>query len=519
VTRTAPEAFEAWRVPSFIERLAARRATHGFGITDREVGWVRHVAGGVARLGGLPGVAYGERVTVVSEDGRVVADGVATDLDVDGVGIVLLSGGQAVTEGLRAERTGRPVSVPVGEGLLGRVVDPLGRPRDEGPAIRPGAWRPVERPAPEVLARAPVRTPLATGVTALDALLPIGRGQRELILGDRQTGKTTLALTAVLAQRGTGVQCVWCSVGQGGSGTAKVVAALRRSGALAFTTVVASGSDDLPGYRWLAPFAAMSMAEAMADEGTDVLLVIDDVTEHARAYREMSLLLRRPPGREAYPGDVFHLHARLLERAAQLRSGGSITALPILQTQERELAAYIPTNLISICDGQVVLSNDLAARGVLPAIDVGRSVSRVGGKAQDEGYREVAGQLRLDLAQFEELERFARFGADLDVSTRDALVRGTRVRAVLRQGPLEVIPASEQRALLHAASEGWLDEVPEASLARVIERVREAVASEASLRTALASGVQLSETDHEDVRRRVASIVREVRMEDGRRTV
>jgi len=516
VTRTERSGLAGWGVPGFIERVSARRATQRFGITDREVGWVRNVAGGVARLGGLPSVAYGERVTIVAGDGRVVADGVATDLDADGVGIVLLSGGEAVMEGMRAERTGRPVSVPVGEGSLGRVVDPLGRPRDSGPAIRPRGWWPVERPAPDVLARAPVRTPLATGVTALDALLPIGRGQRELILGDRQTGKTTLALTAVLAQRGTGVRCVWCSVGQRGSGTAKVVASLRRSGALAFTTVVASGSDDLPGLRWLAPFAAMSMAEAMADDGTDVLLVIDDVTEHARAYREMSLLLRRPPGREAYPGDVFHLHARLLERAVQLRSGGSITALPILQTQERELAAYIPTNLISICDGQVVLSNDLAARGVLPAIDVGRSVSRVGGKAQEEGYREVAGRLRLDLAQFEELERFARFGADLDASTRDALRRGTRVRAVLRQGPLEVMPASEQRALLHAASEGWLDDVPEADLNRVLLDVREAVAGDVSLREPLASGARLEDAAREALRDRVASIVQEVGTRTGK---
>jgi F-type H+-transporting ATPase subunit alpha len=499
--------------------LAALRSARdggGWGVRIGEVGTVRTVGAGVADVAGLPGVRVDEVVRFAGG-----ASGVATDLREDGVGVVLLDARRDVVAGERVRRTQRVLDVPVGPALGGRVVDPAGRPLDGGGEIRADRRRGIERPAPPILHRAPVETPLQTGIKVVDALFPIGRGQRELILGDRQTGKTSVALATVLAQRGQGVRCVWCSVGQRGSAVARLVATLRRSGALAYTTVVVAGSDDPPGLRWIAPFAATSVAEAWMEAGEDVLVVFDDLTQHARAYRELSLLLRRPPGREAYPGDVFYLHARLLERATQLREergGGSLTALPIVETQEQNMSAFIPTNLISITDGQIVLSPELAARGILPAVDVGRSVSRVGGKAQRPAYRAVASPLRLAYAQFEELERFARFGTDVDEETRATLRRGRRVREVLKQGALEAIPPCEQLAVLFAAAEGVLDATPADRIADVEAALRHAVRSEHDpLCRRVASGAPLDDDDRETLRTLARRVAGEAAERDGRR--
>ena len=461
-----------------------------------EVGTVASVGGGIAEVDGLPGVTVDE---IVRFDGGQL--GVASDLAAGRVGVVLLEAGERISAGSLVRRTGRVLDLPVGAALLGRVVNPLGAPLDGGGEVRTTARLPIERPAPPILHRAPVSRPLQTGIKVIDALFPIGRGQRELIVGDRQTGKTSVALATILTQRDSGVACIYCSIGQRGAAVARVVDTLRTSGALAYTTVVATSSHEPPGMRQIAPFAALSIGEALMEQGRDVLVVLDDLVQHARAYRELSLLLRRPPGREAYPGDVFYLHARLLERATQLsdaRGGGSLTVLPVVETQEGNMSAYIPTNLISITDGQIVLSPDLASRGILPAVEVGRSVSRVGGKAQRPAYRSVAGRLRLAYAQFEELERFARFGSDLDESTRRALVRGRRVREVLKQGALETIAVCEQLAVLLAVGEGVLDDVDTASVAAVERELRDTVRREhGAICERIDSGAELDDDDRE----------------------
>jgi len=458
-----------------------------------EVGVVAAVDAGIVTVRGLPRVRADEVVRFAGGE-----EGLALDLRRDAVGVVLLASDEAIGAGSEVTRTGRVLDVPVGDALLGRVVDPLGRPRDGGAPVRAERRLPVERPAAPIFARSAVQTPLQTGLKVVDALFPIGRGQRELIVGDRQTGKTTLALTAVMAQATTGVRCVVCAIGQRGSATARWLAELRRRGALATTTVVVAASHEPAGVRYVAPYAAMTIAEAWMEEGHDVLVVFDDLTQHARAYREISLLLRRPPGREAYPGDIFYLHARLLERATQLRDGGSVTALPIIETQAQDLSAFIPTNLISITDGQLYLSPGLAARGILPAVDVGRSVSRVGGRAQSAGYRAVAGDLRLSYAQFEELEGFSRFGTELDAETRRRLRRGRRVRAALTQGPYETIPVGEQLVALWAAASGAFDAVPAAAVGAVEAQLRRAVREEHGARLErLDAGGALDDDDRE----------------------
>ena len=444
---------------------AARRETP-MGFMVGEVGAVESVSQGVASVRGLPGATAGETLALGSG-----ALGLVSDLREDDLGVVILRGAASVAAGQTVRRTGAVLDVPVDQDLLGRVVDPLGEPLDARGPVGSTARLPVERPATPIADRAPVTVPLHTGVKVVDALFPIGRGQRELVIGDRQTGKTALALTAILAQRDTGVLCVYCSIGRRGAEVARIVSSLRAAGALDYSTVVVAPADAEPGLKQIAPFAAMSIAEAWMEAGKHVLVVLDDLTQHAMAHREVSLLLRRPPGREAYPGDVFYLHARLLERATQLKpelGGGSLTVLPIVETQERNLAAYIPTNLISITDGQIVLSPELFRRGQLPAVDVGLSVSRVGGKAQLPAYRAVAGGVRLSYAQFEELEEFARLGADLDEGTRSTLVRGRRVRAVLRQGALETVSVGRQLITLLAVNEGLFDALP-ASRIRSIE--------------------------------------------------
>lgn len=439
----------------------------------REYGTVHAVESGVVRVSGLSGAGRDELLRF--EGGEL---GLAFDLDPGGIGVVLLDPARGIETGQEVRRTGREFDVPVGEELLGRVVDGGGRPLDERGALHAAHRRPVHREAPAIMSRAPVSEPLHTGVKVVDALVPVGRGQRELVVGDRQTGKTTLAVDTIVNQATSGVPCVYCALGQRTASVARVLAHLRQSGALENTVLVVAGGDDPPALQYVAPYSATSMAEHFAEDGRDVLVVYDDLTHHARAYRELSLLLRRPPAREAFPGDVFHVHARLLERATRLREeegGGSLTALPVVETEAQNLSAYIPTNLISITDGQIYLSPELFRRGILPAVDVERSVSRVGGRAQLPAYREVVADLKLAYSQFLELEVFSRFSTQLDEETRARLERGKRVREVLKQREGEPVPPAEQVAALLAATTGALDEVPLAEIEAAERRVRSAL--------------------------------------------
>jgi F-type H+/Na+-transporting ATPase subunit alpha len=438
-----------------------------------EVGIVRAVGHGTARLAGLPGVRAEE---LVEFPGGVL--GMAFNLDRDEVGVILLGDSRTLGAGDEARRTGRVTDVPVGHGLLGRVVDPTGRPLDRLGSLRATVRWPVERDAHAILDRAPVSVPLQTGIKVVDALVPIGRGQRELILGDRQTGKSALAIDTILHQRDQDVICVYCAIGQRSAAVAHVVAELKQHGALDYSVVVVASGEESPGLQYIAPYAATSIAEFFMEEGRDVLVVYDDLTRHAQAYRELSLLLRRPPGREAFPGDIFYIHARLLERATRLRpdlGGGSMTALPIIETEAQNLSAYIPTNLISITDGQIYLTPDLFQKGVLPAVNVGLSVSRVGGKTQLPAYRAVAADLRLSYSQFEELEAFARFGTRLDEDTRRTLARGERVREVLKQPQYATLPAAAQVVTLLAVTAGLFDPVPLGRMVEAEEIVRTTV--------------------------------------------
>ena len=462
----------AWLDATF-DVLATARDREDPGPIVQEVGVVTQVGEGIARVKGLPSVQSEE---LVRFEGGV--RGMAFNLDPDEVGVILLDESERLEAGNEVERTGRILDVPVGPELLGRVVDALGRPLDERGAIHSGERWPVEREAPLIMERAPVETPLQTGLKVVDALIPIGRGQRELILGDRQTGKTAVALDTILNQRDTDVVCVYCAVGQRNSAVASVIADLREHGALDYTTVVVASGEVPPGLQFIAPYAATSIAESFMAQGRDALIVYDDLTRHARAYRELSLLLRRPPGREAFPGDIFYIHSRLLERATHLKEehgGGSLTALPIVETEAQNISAYIPTNLISITDGQIYLSPNLFQKGVLPAVDVGRSVSRVGGKAQLPAYRTLTGELRLSYSQFQELEAFARFGTRLDEETRETLQRGRRVREVLKQSQYDPLPVAEQVAVLLATTEGLFDALEPEQVTEAERRVRDAV--------------------------------------------
>ena len=439
----------------------------------RETGTVTSVGGGIARLRGLPGLRAEELVAL---PGGLL--GMAIDLEPHEAGIVLLGPADHLRAGDEVRATGRLVDTPVGDGLLGRVLSATGRALDGLGPIAAGGRRPVEQPAPAIMDRAPVDTPLSTGLKVVDALIPIGRGQRQLIVGDRQTGKTAIAVDTIAHQRGRGVVCIYCAIGQRGTAVARVVDSLRRHDALSYSVVVVAAGEDAPGLQFITPYAAMSMAEDFMARGRDVLVVYDDLTRHARVYRELSLLLRRPPGREAFPGDIFYIHSRLLERATHLRAargGGSITALPIVETEAQDISAYIPTNLISITDGQIYLSPDHFRKGWLPAVDVGRSVSRVGGKAQRPAYRRIAGELRLAYAQFEELETFARFATRLDDDTRATIERGRRVREVLKQREGAPLPTLVQLAVLRAVVGGLFDALPLAQLADAEQAIATAV--------------------------------------------
>lgn len=482
-------------------------------LESAEIAMVASVGAGVATVRGFSELNANELV-------RFPAGlfGLAANIREGEAGVMMLGDTQTLKTGDGARRTKRVADAPVGEGLLGRVVNALGQPIDDKGELKTGERRSIERPAPPIMHRAPVETPLQTGIKAIDAAIPIGRGQRELIVGDRQTGKTSITIDAILNQKDTGVLSVYCAIGQRASAVARVVKALEDGGALERSIIVVAGGEDAPGLQYIAPYAATTIAEFFMEQGKDVLIVYDDLTRHARAYRELSLLLRRPPGREAYPGDIFYLHARLLERSTHLRDehgAGSMTALPIIETQAQNISAYIPTNLISITDGQLYLSPSLFEKGHLPAIDIGKSVSRVGGKAQAPAYRAVAGDLRLSYSQFEELESFARFGTRLDDETRAKLDRGRRVRAALQQTERHHMSEFEQIAVLFAATEGLLDDVAldriDAAEAAICDKIADHAAP---VRERIGTGEKLTDEDHERLRKAIDDILREEGLKD-----
>ncbi|MBA7503644.1 ATP synthase subunit alpha [subsurface metagenome] len=431
----------------------------GAAVTATNVGTVVEVGDGIARVHGLSAAEYNELLQFPHD-----IMGLALNLEEDNVGVVVLGDCSLIKEGDEVSATGRVVEVPVGDALIGRVIDPLGRPRDGKGPVKTDRTRPVERVAPNVVLRRPVDTPVMTGIKAIDSMIPIGRGQRELIIGDRFTGKSAIPIDTIIAQKGGDLICIYVAIGQRTSKVAQVVATLEKYGAMEHTIVVAADASDPAPLQYLAPYSGCAMGEEFMEQGKDALIVYDDLYKHAWAYRQLSLLLRRPPGREAYPGDIFYLHSRLLERAARLApeyGGGSLTALPIIETQAGDMSAYIPTNVISITDGQIYLEPDLFNAGIRPAINVGLSVSRVGGSAQRKAMRQVAGRLRLDLAQFRELQAFAQFGAtDLDKATRDQLERGRRITEVLKQPQYSPMSLGKQVVILYAVTNGYLDDVP-----------------------------------------------------------
>jgi F-type H+/Na+-transporting ATPase subunit alpha len=491
--KTAPDSLQSALDRAFTG-ISQGRAAFAPHLAPREIGTITSVSSGIARISGLPGVGFEE---LIEFPGGVF--GIALNLDEDEVGVVLLGEYWQLHSGDEVERTGRVMDVAVGDGLLGRVIDPLGRPLDGKGSVPASGRLPIERPAAPIMDRAPINMPIQTGIKVIDALIPIGRGQRELILGDRQTGKSAIAIDTILNQKGQDVVCVYCAIGQRAAAVAKTVAILQEKAAMGYTVVVVTEGSDPPGLAYIAPYAATSIAEYFMEAGRDVLIVYDDLTQHARAYRELSLLLRRPPGREAFPGDIFYIHSRLLERATHLieeRGGGSLTALPIIETEAQNISAYIPTNLISITDGQIYLSPSLFELGVLPAVDVGKSVSRVGGKAQRPAYRAVAGNLKLAYAQFEEFETFARFGARLDDDTRQIIEHGRRIRACLKQPEFSPVPVTAQIAVLLALTAGLFNPVPIDRMPEAEHAVRDAETYiPAEMRARFESGGKLSDED------------------------
>jgi F-type H+-transporting ATPase subunit alpha len=463
-----------------------------------QVGVVRQVGDGVAVISGLPDTRLDELLVFADERW-----GIAVALERDHVGCVLLGPGAGIAAGSEVSPTGDVVRTPVGEALLGRVVDALGTPLDDGAEIRADRLDPVERPAPPIVDRDPVSRPLQTGLLVVDTMVPIGRGQRELIIGDRKTGKSAIAVDTILNQKNSDVVCVYAAIGQKASSVAAVIDAVRRHGAPERCIFVVSSADSPPGLQWITPYAACSMAEYFRDNGRDALLVIDDLTKHAAVYREISLLLRAPPGREAFPGDIFYIHARLLERAAKLaqeRGGGSLTALPIAETQAGNLSAYIPTNLVSITDGQIYLDEKQFHEGHKPAVDVGKSVSRVGGKSQTTAMKPYAETLRLDYAQFVELELFARFSGALDMRTRRTIDRGRRIRALLAQPQFAPFGLGEQVALLLSLKDGIVDSVALERIAAFRNDCRAALAERAgAVLSRIDTTGELSDEDRESL--------------------
>ena len=444
-------------IENTFDQIGKSREEHTFSLTPKEVGSVISVSEGVVRVSGLSGAGFEELLKFPNN-----LLGIAYNIDEDEIGVILLGEDSLLNAGDQVERTGRVMDIPVGDALIGRVINPLGEPMDDKGSIACNQHLPIERPAPEIMDRNTVSVPMQTGLKVIDALIPIGRGQRELILGDRQTGKTAIAIDTILNQRDKNVVCIYCAIGQRASSVAKVIANLKGKGAMGYTVAVVTEGNNSPGLKYIAPYAATSIAEYFMEQGRDVLIVYDDLTHHARAYRELSLLLRRPPGREAFPGDIFYIHSRLLERATHLTDelkGGSLTALPIIETESQNISAYIPTNLISITDGQIYLSPKLFELGILPAVDVGKSVSRVGGKAQLPAFRSIA-DLKLKYSQFEELETFSRFGTRLDENTRKIIEHGKRIRECLKQQELQPMSVTEQIVVLLALTDGLFDAIP-----------------------------------------------------------
>jgi F-type H+-transporting ATPase subunit alpha len=485
--------------PEEITSILKERIEHYDVETDlAEVGTVLQVGDGIARIYGLENCVAMEMLEL--EHGVV---GLAFNLEEDDVGAALFGEWQHVKEGEPARRTGTVASVPVGDALLGRVVDPLGNPLDGQGPIEASERRPLEFKAPGVVARQPVKEPLQTGIKAIDSMIPIGRGQRELIIGDRQTGKTAIAVDTILNQRDTDVICIYVAIGQKASTVAQVYDKLRDEGAMDYTIIVSAPAQEAAPIKWMAPFAGCAMGEHFLYNKQHAVVFYDDLSKHADAYRQLSLLLRRPPGREAFPGDVFYLHSRLLERACKLsdeNGGGSLTALPIVETQAGDVAAYIPTNVISITDGQIYLESDLFFSGVRPAINVGISVSRVGGNARIKAMNKVAGGLRLDLSQYRELEAFAQFGSELDQATQDTLARGERLVATLNQPQYDPWPVEEQVAAIWAGVNGYLDDIPVDQVPRFHEELREYLRAEETALKAIRETKELSDETVDQLR-------------------
>jgi len=469
-----------------LNQIVKAKEKYIFPFNPREVGYVTSVSAGVIKISGLPNAGFEELLQFPNG-----LSGIAYNIDEDEIGAILLGEESLLNAGDEVVRTGRVMDVPVGDDLIGRVINPLGKPVDGKGPINIKQRYPIERPAPAIMDRKAVTVPMQTGLKVIDALIPIGRGQRELILGDRQTGKSAIAIDSIVNQHDKNVICIYCAIGQRASSIAKVVATLKEKGAMEYTVVVVTEGNNSPGLKYIAPYAATSIAEYFMEQGRDVLIVYDDLTHHARAYRELSLLLRRPPGREAFPGDIFYIHSRLLERSTHLSDelkGGSLTALPIIETEAQNISAYIPTNLISITDGQIYLSPKLFELGILPAVDVGKSVSRVGGKAQLPAFRSVTGDLKLAYAQFEELENYARFGTRLDEHTSTTIAHGKRIRNWLKQNELHPLSVIQQLVELIALTGNLFNTIP-------IDKMKDA---EAAL-------LQTSSTLNDDLQKRLLS--------------
>jgi len=488
------------------EVLSGTLESHRTELEVQDVGTIGFLGPGVVRVMGLRGVRSRELLRFPGD--RL---GMAFDVGPQETGVVLLDQSEDLAAGEEVQRTNKVLDVPVGDALVGRVIDGQARPLDNLGSVQSSERLPVERPAHPIMDRLPVTVPLQTGLKVVDALIPIGRGQRELIIGDRQTGKTAIAVDTIINQKDKDVLCIYCAIGKRASAVANVVADLRHGQAMDYSIVVVATEEDPPGLQFTTPYAALTMGEYFMERGRDVLIVLDDLTRHARAYRELSLLLRRPPGREAYPGDIFYIHSRLLERFTHLRErlgGGSLSALPIIETEAQNISAYIPTNLISITDGQIYLSPDLFQKGILPAIDVGKSVSRVGGKTQLNAYRAVAGDLRLSYSQFEELEAFARFGTQLDEDTRKTLERGRRVRQILKQSQYAPMRVAEQVAVLVAVNDGVFDPLPLDEMAAAEKRIRQAVTEElGDLCQQIEAGEKISEDDMKTLAETARSVI------------
>jgi F-type H+/Na+-transporting ATPase subunit alpha len=479
------------------ELLEKSREEHSFALSLKETGTITRVSTGIIKVSGLPGAGFEELLQFPNG-----LFGIAYNLDADEIGVILLGEDALLNVGDEVERTGRVTDIPVGDALIGRVINPLGEAMDGHGEIVFSQRMPIERPAHAIMDRRAVSVPLQTGIKVIDALIPIGRGQRELILGDRQTGKTAIAIDTILNQRDKNVICIYCAIGQRASSVAKVRANLAEKGAMDYTVMVVTEGNNAPGLKYICPYAATTIAEYFMEQGRDVLIVYDDLTNHARAYRELSLLLRRPPGREAFPGDIFYIHSKLLERSTRLGvklGGGSLTALPIIETEAQNISAYIPTNLISITDGQIYLSPKLFELGILPAVDVGKSVSRVGGKAQLPAYRSIA-NLKLEYAQFEELETFSRFGTRMDDNTRKIIEHGKRIRICLKQQELKPMSVPEQFVVLLALTAGFLDTVPEGKMQEAQNALIESVSEipDDTLKS-LFSDKKQSDADHQAI--------------------